>query len=49
MKTACELMGYYGGTLRKPVHPASLEAVAQIRQVLVNFGALLTLQSQGHG
>ncbi|MDR3561348.1 MAG: dihydrodipicolinate synthase family protein [Negativicutes bacterium] len=40
MKAACELMGYYGGPLRKPLRSASPEAVAQIRQMLVNLGAL---------
>lgn len=40
MKAACDLMGYYGGPLRRPLRPASPEVVAQIRQMLQKLGAL---------
>ena len=40
MKAACELMGYYGGPLRKPLRAATPETVAQIKEMLVKIGAL---------
>jgi 4-hydroxy-2-oxoglutarate aldolase len=40
MKAACELMGLYGGPLRKPLRPASADVVAQIKEMLVKVGAL---------
>jgi 4-hydroxy-2-oxoglutarate aldolase len=41
MKAACELMGYYGGPLRKPLRPSSPEIVNQIKEMLVKIGAIL--------
>jgi 4-hydroxy-2-oxoglutarate aldolase len=40
MKAACELMGYYGGPLRKPLRPASPEVGAQIKAMLEKLGVL---------
>ena len=40
MKAACELMGYYGGPLRKPLRATTPETVAQIKEMLVKIGAL---------
>ena len=40
MKAACELMGYYGGPLRKPLRATTPETVAQIKEMLVKIGVL---------
>lgn len=40
MKAACELMGYYGGPLRKPLRSSSPEIVNQIKEMLVKIGAI---------
>lgn len=40
MKAACELMGYYGGPLRKPLRPSGPEIVSQIKEMLVKIGAI---------
>ncbi len=40
MKAACELMGYYGGPLRKPLRAAPPETVAQIKEMLIKIGAI---------
>ena len=40
MKAACELLGYYGGPLRKPLRASSPEVVNQIKEMLQKIGAL---------
>jgi len=40
MKAACDLMGYYGGPLRKPLRSAGPEVVKQIKELLQKLGAL---------
>jgi len=40
MKAACDLLGYYGGPLRKPLRQATPDAVNQIREMLQKIGAL---------
>lgn len=40
MKAACDLMGYYGGPLRKPLRAAAPETISQIESMLQKLGVL---------
>lgn len=40
MKAACDLLGYYGGPLRKPLRPVGPEVVSQIKEMLKKLGAV---------
>ena len=40
MKAACDLMGYYGGPLRKPLRASSPDVINQIKEMLQKIGAL---------